>query len=387
MISMLFIAIIYMAFISLGLPDSLLGAAWPAMQPDLGVPVDSVGIISAIVTCGTIISSLLADKLLNRFGTAKVVLISVMLTAFALMGFSYTSSFLFLCLLAIPLGLGAGSVDAGLNNFVALHYSARHMSWLHCFWGVGATLGPIILSQFLAQAGGWHTGYRVISLIQWALVLILFISLPLWKQYENPNKLNNEPSQEPKPTINVFKIYGVKTALLNFFFYCSMESITGLWAATYLVQQRGISIEQAAQTASLYYGGIMVGRFVSGILNEKVHSTNLIRIGIGIAGVGMVLLLSPLSPALALFLIGFGFAPVYPNTIHETPHRFGTAASQKIIGLQMASAYTGSTVMPILFGLIATRIGLWLLPVALLLGLTGLLICCEKLRTITTQEL
>jgi fucose permease len=355
--------IIYLSFISLGLPDSLLGSAWPSMYNSLHVPLHHAGIISMIVASGTVISSIFSEKIIRRFGTGVVTAVSVLMTAMALIGFSIFHVFMALCLFAIPLGLGAGSVDAALNNYVALHYKARHMSWLHCFWGIGASIGPIIMSMFLIRKNSWNLGYRTIGIIQICLVVLLFVSLPLWR-----NKKKNEIAvkNEPAKITKLFHIAGVKQVLIAFFCYCSIETVTGLWGSSYLVSVKNISPEIAAQWIALYYIGITAGRFISGFVTMKLSNRQMIRLGQGIIAGGIIVLVLPfgnytLLPG--LFMIGLGCAPIYPSLIHETPKNFGKEYSQGIIGIQMASAYVGTTLMPPIFGRIASETSFNMFPI------------------------
>ena len=379
----LLLAIIYIAFISLGLPDSLLGSAWPVMYPQLGVPMSYAGIITMIIAGGTIISSLLSYKLTSRLGAGLVTAISVMMTALALFGFSISNHFLLLCLWAIPYGLGAGAVDAALNNYVALHYASRHMSWLHCFWGVGASISPYIMSYCLTNGFGWHNGYRSVSFLQIILTAMLFISLPLWKR-EKPSENGVSPKNASPRLMQIFKIKGVKFVLSTFFCYCALESTTGLWASSYLVNSRGIDSETAAKFASLFFLGITLGRFLSGFIADKLGDKTLIRFGTGILLLGMALLILPDGSGTAalagLVIIGFGCAPIYPSIIHSTPANFGEENSQAIIGVQMASAYLGSTFMPPVFGLIADKINIGLYPAYLILFAVLMLIASEILN-------
>lgn len=381
----LLLAIIYLAFISLGLPDSLLGSGWPAMQGSLGVPISYAGIISMIIAGGTVISSLLSDRLTRRLGTGLVTCLSVMLTALALVGFSFSSSFWILCLLAIPYGLGAGAVDAALNNYVALHYSARHMSWLHCFWGVGAALSPYIMGFSLSAGHGWNHGYRIVSIIQIVLTAILFVSLPLWKKRTADAKEDSEAGKA-KGFKEIFSIKGVKFILLGFFGYCGAESTTGLWASTYLVMEKGIDEETAAMFGSLFFIGITAGRFICGFIADKIGDKQLIRIGLGVMAAGVVIMWMPVAvnilPLAGFMLIGLGCAPIYPSIIHATPFNFGEENSQAVIGIQMASAYIGSTFMPPLFGLIADNINIMLLPVYLMILVALMFIMTEKMNKI-----
>ena len=355
----LLIAIIYLAFISLGLPDSLLASAWPAMHPQMNVPLSYAGIISMIIAGGTIVSSLLSDKLTKKFGTGLVTAISVMTTAIALFGFSISKSFWMLCLLSIPYGFGAGAVDAALNNYVAINYAAHHMSWLHCFWGVGASISPYVMSHYLTRGHDWGNGYKAIGIIQICLTAILFLSLPLWKSQKNSGS-GSVVHNETLKLSDVLKIRGVKYILLAFFAYCAFESTTGLWASSYLVMARGISTEMAAKYTSFFYLGITFGRFLSGFVTNKIGDKNMIRIGAVIIFLGVLFVAIPAAgDALCLgglVTIGIGCAPIYPSIIHSTPYNFGEENSQAIVGIQMASAYTGATFMPPLFGIIADKI-------------------------------
>ena len=379
----LILIIIYLAFISLGLPDSLLGSAWPVMQADLSVGFSSAGIISMIVCGGTIISSLFSGKLIHRFGTGKLTFVSVTMTALALLGFSAFPSFIWLCIMAIPLGLGAGSVDAALNNFVALHYEAKHMSWLHCFWGVGATSGPIIMSLFLAKNNDWQKGFFTISLIQFALVFLLFITLPLWKKLEKDDGEVSNDYKENTEKISPLKIPGVKLALVSFVCYCATESTAGLWGSSYLVNYKGFSADDAARGISLFYGGITLGRLLTGFLTMKFNNRILIRSGQIICIIGAIFLLAPLPTyfsLIGLILVGLGCAPIYPCMLHETPTRFGTSASQSIMGIQMAFAYIGSTFMPPILGFIASKTSIAIFPYFLLFYMLIMLIGSEKIN-------
>ena len=379
----LLLAVIYLAFISLGLPDSLLGSAWPLMRLELGAPLSFAGVISMLIACGTIVSSLLSDRLTRRFGAGLVTAVSVAMTAAALFGFSVSPSVYVLCLWAIPYGLGAGAVDAALNNYVALHYSSRHMSWLHCFWGVGASISPYIMGAALALDGRWQTGYRSVALIQIALTALLFFALPLWKR----NGGEAAEQEDAPPLLGIrgaLKIRGVGYILLAFLAYCGAETTAGLWASSYLAGARGADGETAARFASLFYLGITFGRFLNGFVADRMGDRRMIRVGIGVMAAGLLLILLPGStrlPALAgLVVFGLGCAPVYPSIIHATPSNFGAENSQAIIGMQMASAYVGSTFAPPLFGLLAQKLSLRLYPVYLLLLLALLFVMSEKLN-------
>lgn len=378
----LLLAIIYLAFISLGLPDSLLGSAWPSMYQEFRVPVSYAGMISMIIAGGTIISSLQSDRLTKRLGTGRVTAVSVAMTAVALMGFSFSHSFLALCIWAVPYGLGAGSVDASLNNYVALHYASRHMSWLHCMWGLGASAGPYIMSFALVKGQSWNMGYRYIGLIQIVLTAVLLFSLPLWKKPKNIGT-REEESRKSLTLKQIIGIPGAKEIMLAFFCYCAIEQTAGLWAASYMVLQKGISLEQAAGFASLFYVGITAGRMVSGFLTIKLNDTQMVRMGQMLLASGIVVLLLPGTGAIGsiagFILTGIGCAPVYPCLIHSTPEHFGADKSQAVIGVQMASAYVGTCLMPPLFGLIANHISIKLLPVFLLLILICMAVMHERL--------
>ena len=379
----LLLTIIYLSFISLGLPDGLLGAAWPTIYPELSVPVSYAGILFAIISGGTVVSSLLSDRLTFRLGTGRVTAISVCMTAAALFGFASSDSYWMLCLWAIPYGLGAGSVDASLNNYVALHYTSRHMSWLHCMWGVGATVGPYIMGAVLSGGGHWSGGYRTVGFIQLALIAVLLLSLPLWKER---TKTEDGSDAKPLPLKAVISIPGAKQIMVTFFCYCALEQSTALWASSYLALYKGVPADTAAFFASMFFIGITAGRALNGFLTMKFTDTQLIRMGQGVILTGICAMLLPLGNAAAiagLILIGLGCAPIYPCVIHSTPAHFGAEHSQALIGVQMASAYIGSSLMPPLFGLIANHIHVALLPVYLLLILSLMVFMHEKmLRTI-----
>jgi len=371
-----------MSFISLGLPDSLLGSAWPSMYGALGVPVSYAGAISMIIAAGTVVSSLLSDRLTRRFGAGRVTAVSVGMTALALFGFSVSGSFWMLCLWAIPYGLGAGSVDAALNNYVALHYASRHMSWLHCMWGLGAAIGPYVMGAALSGGSGWQMGYRTISFIQIALTAVLFLSLPLWRVHKKENAGAESDRTKPQTIPQLLRIPGVKAAMSTFFCYCSLEQTAILWASSYLNLCKGISAEKAAGYASLFVSGITVGRALSGFLTIKLSDAQMVRLGQVVLAVGIAAMLLPLGEAaslVGLVLIGLGCAPIYPCVIHSTPDHFGPDNSQAVIGLQMASAYVGTCLMPPLFGLIASRAGAALLPFYLLAVLVLMIISHEYL--------
>ena len=369
----LLLAVIYLAFIGLGLPDSLLGAAWPMIYPQFGVPVSSMGLISMIISAGTILSSLNSSRLTRALGAGKVTLLSTVLTALALLGFGMSRSLWQLCFWAVPYGLGAGSVDAALNNYVALHYASRHMSWLHCMWGVGTIIGPSLMSAALTGGHGWSGGYLLTALVQGLIVAVLLLSLPLWGRPTSGN--GSETETAALSLREVLTIPGAKEVMLCFFGYCALESTAGLWAASYLTLARNIPAETAAGFAALFYLGITAGRAVSGWIAPHLGDDGMIRLGLWGIGLGLAALLLPGPAAVSLaglVIIGLGCAPIYPSIIHSTPAHFGAHRSQAVIGVQMASAYVGSMAMPPLFGLMARQITPALFPFYLLV-LLGLM--------------
>lgn len=382
------LAIIYIAFISLGLPDSLLGSAWPVMYEELGVPISYAGIITMIIAGGTVISGLLSDILTRKFGAGTVTAFSVMMTAVALFGFSISNSYILLCLWAVPYGLGAGAVDAALNNYVALYYASRHMSWLHCFWGVGTIISPYIMGFCLTRGYGWNNGYRFVGILQIVLTVILFVSLPLWKKNKNGDEAHDVNSK-PLSLLQILKIRGVILILAAFFGYCALESTAGLWASSYLVNYRGIDPEIAATFASFFYIGITFGRFLSGFITDKLGDKLLIRYGLIIVIAGIIMVGAAQGNIIALtgiVIVGLGCAPIYPSVIHATPSNFGKENSQAVIGVQMASAYVGTTFMPLLFGFIADKINIGLYPVYLLFFALLMIIMTEALNKKISKE-
>ena len=398
----LLLAVIYVAFISLGLPDSLLGAAWPTMSQDLAVPVSWAGGISAVISMFTIVSALLSDRMTLRFGAGRITVVSVALTAMALAGFSVAPNYWVLLLIAVPYGLGAGGVDAALNNYVAIHYESRHMSWLHCMWGVGASIGPYIMGYALSNGQGWPWGYRYIAILQVALTLILVLSLPLWKSRGRAaaeanggdsaagegvgTDASSSAGTERKPlgVAGVLAIHGAREILIMFFCYCAIESTAGLWASSYMVMHAGVDKVTAASWASLFYVGITVGRALSGFLTMRFRDPVMIRIGQVLVLLGVVTMFLPLPHHLGivagLIVVGLGCAPIYPCVIHSTPAYFGEENSQAIVGVQMACAYTGTLLMPPLFGIIAQYVTISLYPWYLLLFLVLMVAMHERLR-------
>ena len=384
----LLLAIIYAAFIGLGLPDSLLGAAWPNIHIEMNVPLSYAGLISMIIAGGTIISSLFADKITKRFGTGLVTAVSISMTSLALFGFSISNSFWMLCLWAIPYGFGAGAIDTALNNYVALHYASRHMSWLHCFWGVGAAISPYIMGYCLSGSIGWVGGYRTVSIMLFSISALLFFSLPLWKkQQEIPH---NENAPPPLAFKQLIRVRGVPQVLISLFAYCVVETTAGLWASSYLVINRGISPETAAEYAALFYLGITFGRFLSGFVADKVGDKNMVRIGITICILGIVAVWLPLKTntvaLYGLLVIGFGGAPIFPAIIHSTPRVFGAENSQAMVGLQLASAYAGCTFMPPVFGLIANYISIIYFPAFMILFAIAAVFSTESLNRLVAAD-
>lgn len=365
MVSLL-LAIIYLSFISLGLPDSTLGAAWPLIHIELGVPVSSMGIISMIISGGTIVSSLFSGIASRKLGTGLITAVSVTITAFALLGFSLSNSFVITCLIAVPYGIGAGAVDASLNSYVAAHFSSRHMSWLHCFWGLGASISPYIMGACLTNGLGWRTGYSSLSVIQFILSAIIFASIPLWKKHKAAVAKEQNDNTKAVGILGAIRIKGVIPVLISFFAYCAVETTVGLWASTYLVESRGISEEKAASFASLFFLGITAGRFICGFFSEKLGDKLLIRLGLAVITLGGILIFIPsesdITALAGLVTTGLGCAPIYPSIIHSTPSSFGKENADVIIGIQMASAYIGSTFAPPLYGILSNNISSSLLP-------------------------
>ena len=370
------LALIYLAFISLGLPDSLLGSGWPVMHAELGVSVSFMGIVSMVISGGTILSSLLSDRLTHRLGTRIVTVVSVFLTVAALFGFSISTRFWMLIAFAVPYGLGAGAIDAALNNYIALHYKAKHMSWLHCFWGVGTIVSPFIMGYALTHST-WNAGYRIVGLIQLAIAVLLLVTLPVWKVHADAA----ETAGRRVGLRAALRIKGVPFLLLGFFAYCSAETTTMQWASTYFVEVKHLPAERAATLAALFYIGITAGRFLSGFLTEKLGDRGMIRLGAGVLACGiaaLLLLVESYYLAFAAFLvIGLGCAPIYPCIIHSTPANFGAESSGAIIGIQMASAYVGSTFVPPLFGLMGKALGFSILPVYLAVFAALMLVMTE----------
>ena len=363
MISTTLLVMIYVSFISLGLPDAMLGSAWPLMSGDLAAPLWGAGLVQMTVSCGTIVSSLNSARLIRRFGTGRLTALSVALTSLALLGFTLAGGYAWLVLMAVPLGLGAGAVDSALNNYVALHCQARHMSWLHCFWGVGTIAGPVILSGLIARTGGsWRSGYLAVGLLQAVLSAVLFATLPLWRREGTQQE---ERSARVLSVAQVFALPGAKAGLGTFLCYCALESTLMLWAPTFMVQVRGIGKAQAVSYGALLCVGITVGRAASGFMTMRFRPRQMVVIGQAVLLAGVLLLFVPGHAAMlaGLVVCGLGCAPIYPNIIQDTPVNYGAENSQAAVGVQMASAYLGSTLVPTLFGTLASVVGYGALPV------------------------
>lgn len=373
--------IIYLAFISLGLPDSAIGSAWPTMAPDLGAGTSWVGGVTIIITAGTILSSLMSVRVVERFGTGKVTVASVVLTAAALLGFSASDAFWQLCLWAVPYGIGAGAVDAALNAYVALHYKSQHMSWLHCMWGIGASGGPMIMAACI-NGWSWGAGFLALGAVQAAIAAVLTLSLPLWRERR---VLHHAEERRParRSRRELLRMRGVLAVLICFFCYNALETTCGTWAATYCVQARGIDAATAASWASLFYVGITLGRAVSGFVTMRVGDRDMIRLGQVLAAVGVVLVLLPAGNAAllpGLVLIGLGCAPIYPAVIHATPARFGEDVALELTGMQTAFAYIGPLALSPFFGVLAQYVGAWLYPFYLGILLVVMVVAAERVN-------
>ncbi len=379
--TLLLLCVIYIAFIGLGLPDSLFGTAWPAIYGEFALPLSAANCVNLIVSGGTVISSAMSARVINKFGTYTVTAVSTALTAAALFGFSVSKNLIWLCLFSIPLGIGAGAVDSALNNYVALHFSASHMNFLHCFYGVGVSVSPYIMS-FALSGGNWRGGYRTAFIIQCVITAVIAFSRPLWKKSDK-----NSSEEEKSVTLSfaqMIKTPCVKSDLVLFASSCAIECTCGAWSSTFLVESKGFSADVAAKTVAMYFVGLTLGRFLSGVLSSKISSWNLIKSGLIIVFSAIIVLLLPLKStfaALGLFLLGLGIGPVYPNIMHLTPKNFGKDVSQSIIGLQMAVAYTGITAVPPIFGFLAQKFGMklfapFMLVLFVILAISTLFLIC-----------
>lgn len=377
----LLVIIIYLAFVGLGLPDSLLGAAWPSMYAALGLPLSFAGILSLVISLITMVSTLFCSRMTARFGTGKVTAFSTALTALALLGYSFSVRPWQLFLWSLPYGLGAGCIDAALNNYVSLHYSSRHMSWLHCMWGLGASVGPYVIGSALAS-GSWQLGYRRVFLIQIGIAAVLLLSLPLWKEQRSETEKEEKSALSLAETV---RLPGVKAGIAAFFCYCAVEQTAGLWAASFLVLRKGISEETAAGLAGMFFIGITLGRALNGFVANRYGDHTMVRFGEAVIALGIALLFLPLPEQVtfsAFLIIGLGCAPIFPSLIHASPAHFGEKHSPAAIGVQMSSAYAGTCAVPALFGVLAKRTGIGILPWFLLLFFIPMLLATEKLKTV-----
>ncbi len=384
--SSLLIAVIYLAFISLGLPDSLLGSAWPVMHADIGASVSSAGIVTMIISAGTIVSALSTNKLVSVMGTPVVTAISVLLTAAAILAFSFASAFWQLCVFAVPYGLGAGAIDTSLNNFVAKHLSSRHMSWLHCCWGIGAMTGPYVMGYALTGAGGWHGGYRIIAAVQFVLTLVMFISVPRWRKAENGASVGEDEREEALSPLRTFRLKGAVFAFIAAMLYFAIEQLPIVWASTYFTEVWSLDADTAAFLASLFYIGITAGRGASGFVSGRAGDKLMIRTGIIAVLVGAALIaFAAFVGAFALSVIGFllvglGCAPVFPSLLHSVPGNFGKKYSGSVIGVTMAFSYTGMIFTPVLFGKLAELTTIELLPFGVMLLAAGVYFFTEMMN-------
>ncbi len=363
----LLLAVIYLIFISLGLPDSLLGSGWPSMQVDFGVPSSYAGFVSMTISCMTVISALLSPRMIRKFQTKWIVIVSIGLTVLGLIGFSFSGQYWMLFVAAVPYGLGAGCIDASVNHYVANHYSSSVMNFLHCFYGIGAVISPYIMSQALKLAR-WNEGYRWTAYIQFGILLVCVLSLPLWKKTESQEEEENSESAGIKETL---KVPGVVLTLIAFFAYCSGEATCSLWIPSYFAGTKaGLSAETVASFGSLIFGGLMLGRLIAGFISNKLGDKLLIRIGLAVELLGILLVFLPIPgyivAAIGFVVIGTGMGPIYPAIQHMAPSNFGKKYSAAVIGMQMASAYIGSTLMPMVFGQLQQAIGIGIMPVYLL---------------------
>lgn len=364
------LAVIYIVFISLGLPDSLLGVAWPVIHIEFGVAEGFASVFSIIVGACTGAVSFVAGRLIRKFGTGRVTLFSILLTAIGLVGISFSPNIVVMMIFSVILGYGAGAIDTGLNNFVSLHYKAHHMNWLHCFWGVGVTASPIIMSYFLkGENASWRSGYRFIAMLQLIIAFIVLFSLKKWKSVENETQTEeNKTAEKGESALGIVKRKGVFTSIISLGLYCSMEFLVGTWGATYLVNVYLLSPDEAAKWISLYYGGIMIGRLLSGFISMKTSDDNMIRGGIAVAFIGMLVLALPIGRAsfAGLMLIGVGFGPIFPSVLHSVPQRFGSEYSADITGFHMGGAYILGFLTQIVFGYVASATTFSITPYVLL---------------------
>ncbi|MBR4785594.1 MAG: MFS transporter [Fibrobacter sp.] len=387
---MFLLVVIYVAFIGLGLPDTVLGAAWPLMQRDMHAPLSAAGLLSIIVSVGTIVSSLLTPKLLRLIGTGKLVFVSIALTALASVGYGFSTAFWMMCLFAIPMGIGAGAIDVSLNNFAAIHLESKHTSWLHASWGIGACLGPALLAGSAFFGFGWRGAYEMVAFLLAIIAVMMLASLPMWKRRERGDSRLQQTSSTPDISLRAaLRVPGMKLSFLTFFFYSSLEISTSLWCGTYLVA-RGFEPEVGALAVSLMFASVMVGRILSGFFAIRFTDMRLVHAGIAIVVVGCLVLVFPLPlwvTPVCICLLGLGCAPVYPSLIHATPARFGEELSGRAISIQMAGSYLGSIIMPPAFGFVASHFSVIVWPIALAFFVGSLLLCVCLLDYVTRRRL
>lgn len=363
------LVVIYIAFIGLGIPDSLFGAAWPAIYTEMNIPVSWANFVTIIISAGTIVSSLFSAKLINYLGTAKITAVSTTITAVALYGFSCSKNIIWMCIFSVPLGLGAGAIDTALNNYVALHYKAVHMNFLHCFYGIGVSLSPFLMSLALSD-NSWRSGYKTVFLFQLCIAILTIISIPLWKKVQHSSKTINIENGRTVVFSKLLKNKKVRMSCMSFFGSCGLEYTCGVWGSTFLVISRGLPADIAAFLITFYYVGMALGRFLSGILSISINSTRIIKLGQAITLAAIIIIVLPFPAyvsGIALFMIGLGNGPVFPNMLHLTPENFGKDISQSVMGVQMAAAYFGIMLSPALFGLISQNISASLFPYYLLI--------------------
>ncbi|MCX7747084.1 MAG: MFS transporter [Clostridia bacterium] len=377
--ALILLVVIYIAFISLGLPDTILGVAWPTMRASLNLPLEAAGVLIMVTTLSTAISSFVSGHIIGRLGTGRVTFISCIMTGLMLLGYSAAPSYGWLLLVSVPLGFGAGAVDTGLNNYVARHFSARHMSWLHCFWGVGAFLGPNFMTLAIVQANSWRFGYGIIGITQLSLSAILLISLPLWKVKESHK---GDSGQTSDPFIHTLRNKRVWLSMAAFSLYVGIESGTGVWLGSFLIEGRGLNQITAGVWVSLFYASITVGRFLSGFITHRFTNRQMIRAGLIISGLGAVMFALPEKALIltGIVFIGIGCAPVFPCMMHETPRRFGDSQSGIITGYQVGMAYLSGVAIVPLIGLLAGRISLEAIPFCVIVFAVLTLIVTELLN-------
>lgn len=381
--------VIYIAFIGLGIPDSLFGTAWPAIYMELGLPFSFGSVVTVLISAGTVLSSLLSPLLIRRFSTGRLTAFSTALTAASLIGFSFSDSLIFFCLLALPLGIGAGAVDTALNNYISLHYSASHMSFLHCFYGIGVSLSPYLMSLIISSPSGWRGGYQAAFMIQIFITLLLFAALPLWKKADSVHPHPSEENVDSLSLRRILNIPGVISICCVFITSCGIEYTCGSWGSTFLVEYRNLPFDTAARIIMFYYIGMTLGRFISGLLSCVLHSWQIIRIGQCLLGISILFLIIPAPPffaAVGLFLIGLGNGPLFPNLNYLTPQNFGADVSPSVMGIQMAASYIGIMLVPALFGFLGQALSPGIFPFYLLLFYIGMIVFTKKGRNDTKKS-